>query len=203
MKNALYVQDENIEDLEILEDLNDKINEALNQKFISQMNEIDWICDICDKYFLSFLFSTVENFTSPKIKDDEYKIEKNFRFEENRIEVLLNASMRYDNKRLYYKTFIKNSLDDLRNLHKDFDNGTFSGISLDDLSTESKKICNRFEMERIPILFLISEYNLVLNKCVKVLSEWLKYDMDYKDLIQEDLKVIILERSRPIQFFDL
>ena len=42
MKNALYVQDENIEDLEILEDLNDKINEALNEKFISQMNERAW-----------------------------------------------------------------------------------------------------------------------------------------------------------------
>ena len=50
MKNALYVQDENIEDLEILEDLNDKINEALNEKFISQMNEIDWICNICDSF---------------------------------------------------------------------------------------------------------------------------------------------------------
>lgn len=103
MKNTLYVKEENIEDLEILEDLNEKINEAINERFILKMSEIDWICDICDKYFLSFLFSTVENFTSPKIKDDQYKIEKNFCFEENRIEILLNASMKYDNKRLYYK----------------------------------------------------------------------------------------------------
>ena len=77
--------------------------QAMSEKFVVKMSEIDSICNIFDRYLLSFLFSSVENFTSSKITNDQYQIDSNFRFENNRIDILLNTPIRYDNKRLFYK----------------------------------------------------------------------------------------------------
>ncbi len=189
IKNTLDVDEACIEDLEILEEHTQKLCHAINEKFIIIMNEINSLCDIYDKYLLSFLFSTVENFTSPKINNDNYQIDKNFRFQDNRIEILLNTSIKYDNKRLFYKDFVKSSLKDLKMIQTNFDDGTYNGIDLDDFTPETRKLCERFDAQTVPFLFIIPEYSLILNKCVKVLNEWLQYDKDYIGFIEEDLRV--------------
>ena len=103
LRSNLYVKDSDMENLEILEEFTENLCEAMNFKFLPVMKEIDSICNVCDKYLLSFLFETLENFQASRINNDKYQIDNNFRFDNNRIEVLLNSSMRYDNKRLYYK----------------------------------------------------------------------------------------------------
>ncbi len=189
MKYTLKVTDASAEDLEILEEYMQKLCRAINEKFVAKMNEINLLCDIFDKYFLSFLFSTVENFTSPKINNDHYQIDKNFRFENNRIEILLNTAIKYDNKRLFYKDFVKSSLKDLVMIQTRFDDGTYTGIDIDDFTPETQKLCERFDAQTVPILLIIPEYSLILNKCARILNEWLQYDKEYVGLIQEDLKV--------------
>lgn len=189
LRSNLYVEEADVENLEILEEFTENLCEAINKKYLSTMKEIDSICDVCDKYLLSFLFETLENFTASRINNDKYQIDNNFRFDNNRIEVLLNSAIRYDNKRLYYKDFVKSCLDDLRMLQRNFDDGTYTGVDLEDFSCESQRLCNRFDAHTIPILLILPEYTLLLNKCVKILGEWLQYDIDYIRLIEEDLKV--------------
>jgi hypothetical protein len=189
MKYTLKVDEASAEDLEILEEYMQKLCRAINEKFVAKMNEINLLCDIFDKYFLSFLFSTVENFTSPKINNDHYQIDKSFRFENNRIEILLNTAIKYDNKRLFYKDFVKSSLKDLVMIQTRFDDGSYTGIDIDDFTLETQKLCERFDAQTVPILLIIPEYSLILNKCVRILNEWLQYDKEYVGLIQEDLKV--------------
>jgi hypothetical protein len=74
-------------------------------------------------------------------------------------------------------------------LQRNFDDGTYNGVDLEDFSSESKRLCNRFDAHTIPILLIIPEYILLLNKCVGIMGEWLQYDIDYIGLIEEDIKV--------------
>ena len=85
---------------------------------------------------------------------------------------------------------MKSALEDLRMIHRNFKDGAYTGIDLSDFSLENKKLSDRFEAHSVPILLIIPEYRLLLNKTIKILNEWLQYDEDYIGLIQEDLKVL-------------
>ena len=195
-KSMLSVSKEHLEELDIFEELTERINEAMSDKFVVLMREIDSVCDTCNKYFLSFLFSVVQNFTAQTVKNDDYKIDANFRFENNRIDVLLNSAIKYDNKRLFYWDLIKKSLDNLRILHENFDDDTYEGVSLDDFTPDTQRLCQRFDAHLVPIILIIPEYSNVLKQCIRILNEWLEYDREYAMLIEVDLKELEQRKKR-------
>lgn len=91
---------------------------------------------------------------------------------------------------MYYINFIKKSLKSLVILKRKFDDGTYTGIKLEDLSHENRTLSRRFDLKDIPIVLILPEYSVVLNKCLKILHEWLVYDKEYSDFVLTDIKDI-------------
>jgi hypothetical protein len=102
----------------------------------------------------------------------------------------LDAPIKYDKKRLYYINFISKSIKSLESLKAKFNDGTYKGISLDDLSHENRTLSRRFDLRDIPVVLIIPEFSVVLNKCLKILHEWLIYDKEYTYFVETDIKDI-------------
>jgi hypothetical protein len=185
----LFVNQVTEDNTDILSELIDKIQEGINDKYRTPIEEINGIAKIFEKYLLSFLLANSQNFLESKVKNDETELDT---YNRNliRTDILLEAPIKYDKKRLYYVNFIRQSINSLISLKAKFDDGTYNGITLDDLSHENKTLARRFDLKSLPVVLILPEYSVVLNKCVKILNEWLIYDKEYSDFIETDTKDI-------------
>lgn len=185
----LIIDQANEENTDILNDLYEKIQTCIYEKYKEPIEEIDHINRIFEKYLLSFLLANSQDFLESKVRNDETELDT---YNRNliRSDILLEAPIKYDKKRIYYISFIRKSLKSLFQLRDKYNDGTYKGISVDDLSHENRTLARKFDLKDIPIVLVLTEYSIVLNKCLRVLHEWLVYDKEYFNFVTRDIKDI-------------
>ncbi len=58
------------------------------------------------------------------------------------------------------------------------------------MSHENRTLSKRFDLRDIPVVLILPEFSIVLNKCLKILHEWLIYDKEYTCFVETDTKDI-------------
>ena len=144
------------------------------------------------------LITDDKNFFIKRAKNDELQIES---FDINFIkpEILLNAAVKYDKRRFQFINSLKRSLRNIKDIGFKFDHESSNGISLNDLSHDGIKLSKRFDTDTVQVVCIFPDLSFQLNKCIRVLEDWLSYDQEYSDLILADTKEIDRRKQQMVK----
>lgn len=170
-------------DSKILRELYEKTMDAFKNKYSVLIEEVDMLCMIFEKYFISFMQNNFDNLKE-RFKRENQVISNTYL---SVIEQLLETGFKYNVKTREFSQFLRETTANLRKLHRNFEE---NNILIRDFSSQAQRLSMRYDTDLIPIIFVIYEFSSRLKSCTKTLKDWLIFEQSYTSYLQNDLKMI-------------
>lgn len=169
------------EDSAILKELFDKITDAFKHKYSLLIDEVDMLCVIFEKYFISFMQNNFENLREKFTRNGEV-ISRSYL---DIIQKLLETSFNYNVKTQEFSDLLHDTTKGLRMMRKNFEE---NNILMKDFSPQIQRLSLRYDCDLIPVVFILHEFSLRLKLCTKTLKDWLFFEQSYTSYLSNDLK---------------
>jgi hypothetical protein len=184
-KKALLIEKLKLvdEDSKILRELYEKTMDAFKNKYSLLIDEVDMLCMIFEKYFVSFMQNNFDNLKE-RFKRENQIISTTYL---SIIEQLLETGFKYNVKTREFGKLIHEMTSGLRTMRRNFEE---NAVLMRDFSSQVQRLSMRYDCDLIPLVFILYEFSLKIKACTKTLKDWLMFEQSYTSYLQNDLKMI-------------
>ena len=175
-------------DSKILKELYEKIKDAFKNKYSILIDEVDMLCMIFEKYFISFMQNNFDNLREKFMRENQV-ISKTYL---DIIQQLLDTGFKYNVKTKEFSELLRDTTKGLRKLRQNFEE---NNVLIKDFSPQIQRLSLRYDCDLIPIIFILYEFSLKLKLCTRTLKDWLMFDQSYTSYLQNDLKMINVQKK--------